>query len=91
MRSLKVSGLTMSDELKNLGPVSREWLNAVGIHSRADLEAVGAIEAYRLVRLHGFNASLNLLYALEAALRNEHWAQLAPEVKTRLKAAARKA
>jgi DNA transformation protein and related proteins len=77
-------------ELKNLGAVSCEWLDAVGIRSRADLEAVGSVEAYRLVRLHGFNASLNLLYALEAALRDEHWTKLAPEVKARLKLAARK-
>lgn len=79
----------MSDELKNLGPVSREWLQAVGIHSRADLEMVGAIEAYRLVRLHGFNASLNLLYALEAALRDVHWTALPTEVKRQLETSAR--
>ena len=80
----------MPDDLKNLGLVSREWLSAVGICSRADLEEIGSVEAYRLVRLHGFNASLNLLYALEAALHDEHWTQLAPEVKTKLKTAAHK-
>jgi TfoX/Sxy family transcriptional regulator of competence genes len=80
----------MSDELKNLGLVSLEWLRAVGIHSRADLAAVGSVEAYRLVKSHGFNASLNLLYALEAALRDEHWTQLAPEAKAKLKTAADK-
>lgn len=79
----------MSTVLKNLGPVSREWLQAVGIHSRADLEAVGALEAYRLVRLHGFNASLNLLYALEAALRDVHWTALPAETKRQLQVAAR--
>ena len=78
----------MSGELKNLGPVSLEWLHVVGIRSRAELEAVGAIEAFRLVRLHGFNAGLNLLYALEAALRGLHWTALPPEVKAKLKAAA---
>jgi hypothetical protein len=61
----------------------------VGIRSRADLETVGAIEALRLVKLHGFNASLNLLYALEAALRDLHWTALPPEVKAKLKAAAK--
>jgi DNA transformation protein and related proteins len=80
----------MSEDLKNLGPISREWLGAVGIRSRAELEAVGSVEAYRLVRMHGFNATLNLLYALEAALRDEHWTNLAPEVKAHIKAAARK-
>lgn len=79
----------MSGELKNLGTVSLEWLRVVGIRSHADLEAVGAIEAFRLVRLHGFNASLNLLYAMEAALRDLHWTALPPEVKTKLKVAAK--
>jgi DNA transformation protein and related proteins len=79
----------VSNELKNLGPVSREWLQAVGIHAHAELEAVGAIEAYRLVRLHGFNASLNLLYALEAALRDVHWTALPAEVKRQLQTSAR--
>jgi DNA transformation protein and related proteins len=79
----------VSAELKNLGPVSQEWLRAVGIHSRAELAEVCALEAFRLVRLHGFNASLNLLYALEAALRDVHWTALPPADKARLKAAAR--
>lgn len=76
--------------LKNLGPVSEQWLRAVGIHSREELEKLGPVEAYRLVRMHGFNASLNLLYALEAALLNLHWTALPPQTKARLKAAAKK-
>ncbi len=76
--------------LKNLGPVSEQWLRAVGIHSRDELEKLGSVEAYRLVRLHGFNASLNLLYALEAALLNLHWTALSPQTKARLKIAVKK-
>ncbi len=76
-------------ELKNIGPVSMEWLRAVGINSREDLEAMGSIEAYRLVKQHGFNASLNLLYALEAALEDIHWTALSPQTKARLKAQSR--
>lgn len=78
----------MEQTLKNLGPTSQEWLRAVGIHSRVELERVGVLEAYRLVRLHGFNATLNLLYALEAALRDVHWTALPVADKARLKAAA---
>ena len=80
----------MSGALKNLGPVSRTWLRAVGIHAQADLEQTGALEAFQRVRAHGFNASLNLLYALEAALRGVHWTALPPADKARLKAAADK-
>jgi len=76
-------------ELKNIGPVSMEWLRAVGIKSREDLEAIGSVEAFRLIKQHGFNSSLNLLYALEAALQDVHWTALSPQTKARLKAAAR--
>ncbi|MFN0108909.1 MAG: TfoX/Sxy family protein [Blastocatellia bacterium] len=75
--------------LRNIGPVSIEWLRTVGISSRKELEAIGSIEAYRLVRAYGFNASLNLLYALEAALQDIHWTALSPQTKAKLKAAAR--
>ena len=40
------------------------------------MEKIGSIEAYRIIRLHGFNASLNLLYALEGAIRDLHWTAL---------------
>ena len=76
-------------ELKNIGPISMEWLRAVGIVSREDLERLGAVEAYRLIKAHGFNASLNLLYALEAALQDIHWTALSPQAKAKLKAAAK--
>lgn len=75
--------------LKNIGPVSMEWLRAIGIVSREDLERIGAVEAYRLVKAHGFNASFNLLYALEAALQDVHWKALSPQAKAKLKAAAK--
>ena len=51
---------------------------------------IAAVEAFRLVKAHGFNASLNLLYALEAALQDVHWTTLSPQTKTKLKAAAKK-
>ena len=71
--------------LRNLGPRSQGWLSAVGILCRADLERVGAVIAYKLVQEHGFAPSLNLLYALEGALRDVHWNNLPPEVRSRLR------
>lgn len=71
--------------LRNLGPRSEAWLNAVGIKTRAELEEVGSVVAYRWVVEHGFAPSLNLLYALEGALRDVHWAELDAEVKDRLR------
>ena len=71
-------------QLRNLGPRSEVWLNAVGIKSRADLEKVGSVVAYRWVVEHGFAPSTNLLYAMEGALRDMHWTDLDAEERDRL-------
>jgi TfoX-like protein len=60
-------------KLRNIGPKSAAWLRQVGLRSREDLEAVGAVEAFMRVKRAGFKPSLNLLYALEGALRDCHW------------------
>lgn len=60
-------------QLPNLGQASAGWLVHAGIQTVADLSAVGAVEAYRRVKQAGFMPSLNLLYALEGALHDEHW------------------
>jgi len=55
--------------VKNIGPVSRRWLAEVGVESLADLEALGPITTYRLIRsMRGGKVSLNLLWALVGAL-----------------------
>ena len=56
------------DELPNIGPTSKKWLHAIGVTSLAELEAMGVVVAYSLVKAQGYNASLNLLYALHGAL-----------------------
>ena len=72
-------------DLLNLGKVSRGWLDAVGIRSRAELERVGAVEAFRRVEAAGFRPSVNLLYALHAALLDLHWTILPPKVREDLR------
>lgn len=72
-------------QLRNLGPASAGWLVAVGIHTLADLRAAGAAETWRRVFEAGRNPSLNLLWALEGALRDEHWGELPPAVKAELR------
>ncbi len=72
-------------QLRNLGPRSEGWLNAVGIFTRADLEKAGSVIAFRWVVEHGFAPSLNLLYAMEGALRDVHWTNLEPDLRDRLR------
>lgn len=74
--------------LRNIGPKSLSWLHEIGIHTREDLDAVGAVMAYRIIRHHHPEASLNLLWALVGALTDRHWNALPPEEKARLRAEA---
>ena len=63
--------------LRNLGPASFAMLAAAGIHSREDLQARGAVSAFLAVRACGKPASLNLLWALEGALTDRDWREIA--------------
>lgn len=69
----------------NLGPTSEKWLNAIGVYTRRDLEKLGAVNAYRLLKDQGYNASLNLVYAIEGALRGIDWNRLPLALKTDLR------
>jgi TfoX/Sxy family transcriptional regulator of competence genes len=76
------------EKLPNLGPKSAAWLRSVGIRTRADLEALGAVRAFRRVSAAGHAPSLNLLYALEGALLDLRWDRLSAAVKANLRARA---
>jgi TfoX/Sxy family transcriptional regulator of competence genes len=67
-------------KLRNIGPKSAAWLRQVGLRTREDLEAVGAVDAFMRVKRAGFRPSLNLLYALEGALLDCHWQEV-PEAR----------
>lgn len=73
------------ESLMNLGPKSGEWLRAVGIVSIDDLRAVGPIDAYCLVKQNFPRASLNLLWAMDAGLKNKHWRSLTSDRKDHLR------
>lgn len=73
--------------IKNMGPKSSAWLHEIGIDTLEDLEAVGAVEAYRRLKTsRPTEVSLNALWGLQAALLNIHWKALSPEIKAELKA-----
>lgn len=72
--------------LPNLGATTERWFNTVGIYSARDLQRVGSVNAYRLLKGHGYNATLNLVYAIEGALRGLDWKRLPAKLKTQLKA-----
>jgi len=72
------------EELKNLGGTNARILHAAGITSPAQLQELGAVGAYIRVRRTGVHAGLNLLYALEGALRDTSWTELPYSVRASL-------
>lgn len=77
--------------LPNLGPESEAWLNAIGVYTRKDLEKLGAVNAYRTLKTLGYRASINLVYAIEGALRGISWNRLPVQLKDDLRSRARDA
>ncbi|TLY50221.1 MAG: TfoX/Sxy family protein [Gammaproteobacteria bacterium] len=83
--------MTTAIKIRNVGPKSAAWLRQVGVRTQDDLARLGAVEAFMKVKRAGFKPSLNLLYALEGALADCHWADLPDERKTALLLAAESA
>jgi hypothetical protein len=75
-------------KIRNVGPKSAAWLRQVGVRTQEDLVRLGSVEAFMKVKRAGFRPSLNLLYALEGALADCHWADLPEERKAALLAGA---
>jgi DNA transformation protein len=72
------------EALPNLGAASAEWLRQAGIGTLAQLSATGSVQAYLRVQKLGVKPSLNLLYALEGAIRGAHWLEIKRDHKTEL-------
>jgi len=70
--------------LPNLGPKSTQMLASAGIHTFADLQALGSVAAYVKTKRSGAKVSLNLLWALEGALSGLHWQEVARVHRTSL-------
>ena len=73
------------ESLRNLGPKSGEWLRESGITTIAELERLGPVVAFRLVKQHQPKASLNLLWAMAAGLKGKDWRELSEAMKKRLR------
>ncbi|MES2935281.1 MAG: TfoX/Sxy family protein [Pseudomonadota bacterium] len=63
--------------LRNLGPKSWQMLEAAGIDSVEQLFRMGSIAAYADVKKAGCKPGLNLLWAIEGALTERDWKDIA--------------
>ncbi|HZW18817.1 TfoX/Sxy family protein [Luteimonas lutimaris] len=75
-------------KMRNIGPKSAAWLRQVGLRTPEDLAEAGPVDAFMRVKRAGFRPSLNLLYALEGALRDCHWQEVPGERRAELVEAA---
>ena len=71
--------------MRNIGPVSRQWLWQIGVRHLQTLREVGAVRAYLMIKAAQPRATLNLLWGLEAAVRDIDWRALTNEDKRQLK------
>jgi DNA transformation protein len=68
--------------IRNIGPNSEQWLLEIGVASLQDLRRFGAAAAYAAILRQGSSrATLNLLYSLEAAVRDLDWRELPASVR----------
>lgn len=72
------------NKLRGLGPKSIAMLKTAGIATAEELRALGSIQAYCRVKGAGCKPSLNLLWALEGALSDLDWREIAQEHRTSL-------
>jgi len=71
--------------LKGLGPKSEKALNEISIFTKADLKAIGPIQAFIKLGAQGKSKpGLNFLYAMVGALEDVHWSKVAKNEKGRL-------
>ena len=72
--------------MRNIGPKSKQWLASIGVHTLDDVASLGGVETYKRVKAaYPEKVSLNLLYALQAALLDLPWNELPPDIKDELK------
>ncbi len=73
------------ETLRNLGPASGEAMRAVGIRTIGDLQRIGPVAAFQLVKRVRPNATLNWLWAMAAGLKDLDLRELSTETKDRLR------
>ena len=67
-------------KIRNIGPESMRWLEEIGVETLEELRRVGSVPVYAMVRDQHPEATLNLLWSLEAALRDMDWRELSQDV-----------
>lgn len=83
MKSKNTSGSLES--IKNFGPKSTEWLNEIGVFTWDDIDRIGVIEVYVMLKRVNPKISLNMLWALYMGHQGKHWMEITADEKRTLK------
>ena len=75
---------TRISDMRNLGPKSEAMLAAAGIATPQALATCGAVAAFIALKRAGQPVSLNALWAIEGALSDRDWRDVARNDKLRL-------
>ncbi|MBP1047702.1 TfoX/Sxy family DNA transformation protein [Enterococcus sp. BWM-S5] len=74
------------ESVPGLGPVTVEKLRKVGIESIDQLEEIGSMNAFLMVReMVDKGACLSFLYGLEGAVQKKRSKELSPDTKEKLR------
>ncbi len=73
-------------KMPNIGKELEKKLESVGIQSSEQLIEIGSIKALRKITAIHNSGCLNMLYALEGAIRGIRWHYLSADTKKELKA-----
>lgn len=74
------------ESVPGLGPVTVEKLQKVGIESIDQLEEIGSMNAFLMVReMVDKGACLSFLYGLEGAVQKKRSKELSPDTKEKLR------
>jgi DNA transformation protein len=65
------------ESLRNLTPRSAQQLASVGINTIEKFRALGSVATYVTLQRGCSNIGANMLWALEGALTNTHWQEVA--------------
>ncbi len=72
--------------MRNIGPVTQQWLAEIDIYTLKDLKQAGSVLTYQMLKeKYPKKVSLNLLWGVEAAIRDMDWRELTAEDKAALK------
>ena len=72
-------------KLRNLGPVSTQWLHSIEVYTKDDIKKLGPIVIYNMLKAHGYNVNILIVYALQGVIMDCHWNEIPSKMKEKFK------